>query len=103
VNHELYKNWSTITEEILEPPSTVNQAVDRLLIILSPDDLHEIGLMQENDLYDLHFSLGLDIRNAFGLNVSGSLLLEACGVKLADDASHLIMCALRKRLRNTNA
>jgi hypothetical protein len=43
--------------------------------------------MQEEDLIDLHFSLGMAIWNVFGLHEPGRKLLASCGVEHPDDAS----------------
>jgi len=54
--------------------------------------------MQEKDLIDLHFSLGMAIRNAFDLHVPWSKLLASCGVAYPDDASGMIIHKLWTRL-----
>ena len=50
-----------------------------------------IAVMQEDDLVDLHFSLGLAIRNAFDLHDRNSKLLADCGAAQPDDASVAIV------------
>ena len=50
--------------------------------------------MAEDDLIDFHFSLGLAIRNAFGLHVPWSKLLASCDVACA-----MIISELWRRLR----
>ena len=45
-----------------------------LLTNLTPQILDEIAVMREDDLISLHFSLGMRIRNAFGLFEEGSEL-----------------------------
>ncbi|MBD9362325.1 DUF6794 domain-containing protein [Methylomonas fluvii] len=57
--------------------------------------------MEEDELINLHFCLGVAIRNAFGLHKSDSELLAAFGVGIhPDDANGLIIKALWKRLQN---
>ena len=97
------KNWSTLKLDLLEPPSTFGEAVDRLLSILTPEDQQTIAGMQHSDLIDLHFTLGKSIRNAFGLHDPGSVLLAACGSADPDDASHMIIVELWSRLHLKNA
>jgi hypothetical protein len=74
--------------EILEPPSTI----DRLAIAGIP----------QGDLINLHFTLNLAIRNAFGLHDADSKLLAACGHSIeTDEASHMIIIQLWNRLQQT--
>ena len=54
--------------------------------------------MKENDLIDLHFSLGLAIHNAFGLHDLGGKLIADCGVVHPDDAAGVIINALWNKL-----
>ena len=44
-------------------PKTVEEAVDRLVAGLSDEDKEKIRGMPENDLIELHFGLGMGIRN----------------------------------------
>lgn len=63
--------------------------------------------MAESDLTDLHFSLGLSIRNKF-LYPRNEKLLESCRQEVADkylhwdQASTVIIKALWKRTRKTH-
>lgn len=93
------KNWSDLKLEITHPPATVQEAVERLLLVLSDEDKLAIAIMAEEDLFDLHFSLGLAIRNAW-LNQVGGGLLAACGTSHPDDASSVIICGLWRTLQS---
>ena len=62
----------------------VSEAVNRLLVILSDVEKEQIKALSEDDLVLLHFSLGKDIRNAFGLNDGNTALL---GNRSAGDVS----------------
>ena len=53
--------------------------------------------MAKDDLVLLHFSLGKDIRNAFGLNGDNAVLL---GKHCADDVSGGVIEALWEKLSN---
>ena len=53
--------------------------------------------MSKDELVLLHFSLGKDIRNAFGLNGDNAVLL---GKRCADDVSGDIIEALWEKLSN---
>ena len=81
------------------PPTTVAEAVDRLLDILDEDGKQDIAGMTQDELIDLHFGLGMGVRNAW-LSQEGSLLLKIiCGKLHPDDASGVITRALWERLR----
>lgn len=88
---------------MLQPPSTLEEAVDRLLLILTPEDCLKISQMKKDDLFHLYFGLGLEIRNAFDLHAADSELLRACGTDHADDASLVVIEALWARLCDVNA
>lgn len=93
------KNWSDLKLELSNPPVTVQEAIDRLLLVLSDEDKRTIAAMAEEDLYDLHFTLGLAIRNAW-LNQVDSYLRAACGTFHPDDASHVIIKKLWRALQS---
>jgi hypothetical protein len=95
----LTKNWSTFWQDNLRLPETVDEAVERLMFILEDEHKAALAIMQEEDLIDLHFSLGMVIRNAFGLHVPWSNLLASCGVVHPDDASGVIINKLWIRLK----
>jgi hypothetical protein len=77
-------------------PLTVDEAVERLLVILSDSDKLTLTNSPEQDLIDLHFSLGLAIRNGFELHLPDSRLVIEYGT--ADDASMQIIHQLWKQL-----
>jgi len=89
-------------QEIIKTPETVNDAVDLLMRILTDEQKNEIAALQEDDLIDLHFGLGLAIRNAFGLHDLDSKLLADCGTKHPDDAAGVVINELWKRLKYGN-
>jgi hypothetical protein len=87
---------------------TGSEAVDLLVAILPLKDRTIIASMDENDLIDLHFSLGAYVRNEFGLWSGNDDLLKDCR-KIADEpslhpdsASSVIIEELWKRLRKTH-
>ncbi len=85
-------------EEIIKTPETVNDAVDLLIRILTDEQKNEIAAFQEGDLIDLHFGLGLAIRNAFGLHDLDSKLLADCGTRHPDDGAGVIVKNLHTKL-----
>jgi hypothetical protein len=94
----LAKNWPTFLQDNFRLPETVDEAVERLMTVLEDEHKATLAIMQEKDLIDLRFSLGMKIRNAFDLHVPWSKLLASCGVAQPDDASVVIIQALWRRL-----
>ena len=92
------KNWSTFLQDNFRLPETVDEAVERLMTVLEDEHKATLAIMQEKDLIDLRFSLGMEIRNAFDLHVPWSKLLASCGVAHPDVASGVIIQALWRRL-----
>jgi len=80
-----------ISLELGKAPETVTEAVGRLLLVLSDDQKIEIAATPEDDLINLHFGLGREIRNAFGLHDLGSKLLADCGTPHPDDGAGVIV------------
>jgi uncharacterized protein DUF6794 len=91
--------WSDRLNINTNPPATISEAIERLQDILSPDEKRYIAVMDENDLIDLHFSLGLEIRNAFGLHDVDSQLQADCKTTHPDDAAGVIVRKLWERLQ----
>jgi hypothetical protein len=97
---KLSKNWSDIILKNTLHPKTVDEAVELLISIL--EDRHKmlLSILKEDELTDLHFGLGLSIRNGFGLHDADSkLLLRDCGSDNSDDASAVIIKALWTKLK----
>jgi len=82
-------------------PKTVDEAVDRLLTELEPADQREIRSKAKDDLIVYHISLGLYIRNSFGLWGGNWALLRSADENHPDNASGVIIEALWKRLQTT--
>ena len=89
-------------------PKTVEQAVERLVDELLLKDKTTIGNLAEDELINLHISLGEYIRNEFGLwSGNDGLLASCCSIakidKIHEDtASAIIIEELWKRLRETH-
>jgi hypothetical protein len=96
----LAKSWATFLQDNFRLPETLDEAVERLIFILEDEHKAALAIMQEKDLIDLHFSLGMAIRNAFDLHVPWSKLLASCGVAYPDDTSGVIIQGLWFRLNN---
>lgn len=80
-------------------PTTIEAAVRLLKSVVPDDEQRKIISMQESDLVNLHFGLGLWIRNHLELGSSNSALLESTGETHADDASGVLIKALWLALR----
>ena len=100
----LLKN-DNMTDDSKDFPKTVAQAVKRLKRELPLEDKGNIKDMQEDDLSGLHISLGVYIRNEFGLWSGNNELMESCrsvsGVDElhVDSASTVIISELWRQLQ----
>ena len=86
-------------------PTTIAEAVNRLLLEIPITTKKQIKGSNEDDLNSFHLGLGMGIRNEFGLWGKDSKLLEECK-KLSGDsdlhvdtASSMIIKALWERLQ----
>ena len=92
----------------LNPPKTVDQAVERLISEMAFKDKSTIANMAEIELSVLHKTTGEYIRNAFGLWSGNKDLMTSCCFfakrdKISEDeASSIIIRELWKRLRETH-
>ena len=92
-------NWPTFLQDNFKLPETVDEAVDRLMMVLDDEQKIALATLQEDDLINLHFSLGIAIRNAFGLHNADSKLLASCDIAThPDDVSEVIIKALWEQL-----
>jgi hypothetical protein len=97
---------SSISTDI-EKPKTVDEAVNRLMSEMSLKDLNTVAKMHEDDLIDLHFTVGMWIRNNF-VYPRNDKLLESCREVSGDKYLHfaqihmVIIQALWKRLQETH-
>ncbi len=69
---------------IVEYPKTFEEAAEKLQFILDENQRNMVRSIKKDDLVWLHFSLGKNIRNAFGLNGDNTALLDG---KSADEVS----------------
>jgi len=80
-------------------PKTLDEAVDTLLREISDEDKAAFKATPEDDLIDLHLSLGQWIRNRFQLWNENWALVEALGCFEPDSASEEIIHAAWTRLQ----
>ena len=90
--------WPELIQKSIEPPKTIAETVDRLITVLDDEHKVVIATMPEEDLVNLHFSLGAAIRNAFGFWDPRSQLLISCNQLSPDDVSDQVIHELWKRL-----
>ena len=69
--------------------------------MVPPEELVKITQMEEGDLIGLHRSLGMWIRNNFGLWKGNKTLLQEAGKRDPDDASQVIVTSLWRSLTPT--
>jgi len=92
----LWLGWPQLggaTSESGEPiPRTVDEAVELLITELSPEDVDRIlRTPEEHVIGELHLSLGMAIRNRWGLWGGNSPLLLSCGTASAEECSSRIL------------
>jgi len=98
--NKVLNGWASAAKNTEEKgyPLTVDEAVDRLLNELEVIDKGNLKTMKKEDLVDLHFSLGLYIRNQYGLNDRNYKLQMDTVTFMPDDASGVILEAAWDRL-----
>ena len=91
-----------MSDEPVNPdyPASVEAAVRLLQSMVPTEELVQITQMEEGDLSGLHRSLGMWIRNSFGLWKGNKALLLETGKRHPDDASEVIITALWRTLRD---
>jgi uncharacterized protein DUF6794 len=80
-------------------PATLSTAVDTVIGSLSDDDKARITAKEEDDLAQLHFSLGLWIRNNLSLWHGNVALADATGSRNPDRAPNAVLRQVWRRLR----
>lgn len=59
-------------------PVTCDEAAARAIERLGPEGVERLRSLAKDELIELHFSLGLNIRNGFGLWDGNSALVDSC-------------------------
>ena len=89
-------------------PKTVSGAVEILHASMTLNQEFLLAKMDEVDLFDLHMSLGHQIRDDFGLWTGNDALMESCRSISGnpdlhvDDASMVIVKALWEKIKEAN-
>ena len=79
-------------------PATVDAAVHALLALLPDKDKTDIAAKSQDELIELHFGLGMWIRNNFGLWQGNAALAQDAGTNEPDDIAGIIIEALWRRI-----
>jgi hypothetical protein len=82
------------------PPATLTEALDRLEQTLPPETIQRMRDGSEADMCEYHFSVGLWMRNYWGLWAEGPPYRHLAGLGLIhpDDMSGVILRSFRRRL-----
>ena len=97
----------TAPDKNIRKPETVDEAVDRLMSEMNLKDLNKVARMSEDDLIDLHFTVGMWIRNNF-VYPRNDKLLQSCREVSRDKYLHfaqmhmVIIRELWKKLQKTH-
>ncbi len=89
-----------MTPEIISQwPQTLEQAVERVIATLTPEQKEQVRRTPEDELINYHFNMGMWIRNMFGLWGGNKLLIDSMGRQHPDEASMLIIREVWKTLQ----
>lgn len=77
---------------------TVDQAVDLFLNQLPLDQAKELAAMEQWELPDLHYGLGVAVRQMFVM-WDNPELIDDCGAENPDDAGAVIVWGVWRKLR----
>lgn len=80
-------------------PRTLETAIEQLLAILSDPEKTRLRATSEADLEQFHFTIGVTVRQQFGLWRGNLALRQSCGCLHPDRASMAIIRATWERLR----
>ena len=82
-------------------PKSVGEAAERVLQLMSEEDRARLRRTARGDLIQFHFTLGLFIRNNFGLYAGNDALLRSSGCFEADGCSSAIIERAWEKLQAT--
>jgi hypothetical protein len=85
-------------------PKSIEEAVNILITSLPNSTKQDLKDTLEDNLWLHHFSIGLYIKNKYGLATGNTELLKSCGIESmsADDASMKILKVLWEQLQGRN-
>lgn len=109
-----FYHMATVSEEMPDPerispflPKTVEEALEVMISVMTLKDMAKLARISEEDLIQLHPTLGAWVRDRFELSIGNHPLMNSCrkaaGKDLdPDSASFLIIRKLRERLKKTH-
>lgn len=80
-------------------PSTLREALDRVLSVMDPDERRKIAAMPEHLVDSLNVDLGAYIRKSCGLWRGNADLMASCETLNPEDTSLVVVRALWAELR----
>jgi hypothetical protein len=80
-------------------PQNLNDAVMWLIDHMHESDKKELFVADNNTMMSMNFHWGQGIRNGFGLWAGNDSLLSGCGTDDPEEASLIIIKAVRERIR----
>jgi hypothetical protein len=94
-----HKHYVPTAAERASWPKTVGEAVERVLTELDENQKAQVRDAKEQDLISFHYTLGLMVRNEFGLRKGNKSLMAECHAEDPDDASFVIIKAVWQKLQ----
>lgn len=90
-----------MSEKEVYIPKDLDEAINCLLSTCSDED---IQIIKSHEPCEFHFSMGMSLRNSWGLWSGGPLYdwFRSVGLYHADDMSAVILDALKCRVENTS-
>ncbi len=86
-----------------EYPKTLEEAVERVLSVMSEEDKEKLKNAPERNLTEFHFSLGMMTKTVCGLRRGNGALIRSCCPSTflphPDDASGVVLKAVWKTLQ----
>ncbi|MCB4757301.1 MAG: thioredoxin family protein [Elusimicrobia bacterium] len=83
-------------------PGTVDEAATWFIEGIDPENKEALKKMSDQEFEEASIFWGMGIRNSYGLWAKNNALLQSCGTNNVDDASAIIISAIKKRLRNNS-
>jgi hypothetical protein len=75
-------------------PENLDEAVKQILSVMPMTNRATLRKMERDELLNLHFCWGIDIRNRLGLWEGNEALMRDCKANHPDDASRVIIEAV---------
>lgn len=80
-------------------PTTLDEAVKICLLTMTPEEKELLRFTPEDRLVWFHLDWAVNLKNDFGMLEGNTALLESCGASNPDEASIVIVEAVRKEMQ----